>query len=77
MVKNLALLFRQLDFDPSYSRICTCSMEHGAWSKDKAVLVMEMEVKLIVDWLRKSGMKVNKSKTELCLFHGGTHCQLM
>ena len=44
-----------------------------AWNKDKTVLVSEMEVKLkkIVDWLSSSGMKVNESKTELCLFHKG------
>ena len=43
------------------------------WNKDKAVLVGQMETKLkkITDWLTKSGMKVNESKTELCLFHRG------
>ena len=32
-----------------------------------------MEIKLgrTMDWLKKSGMKVNESKTDLCLFHRG------
>ena len=32
-----------------------------------------MEVKLgrLMDWLRDSGMRVNESKTDLCLFHRG------
>ena len=43
------------------------------WNKDKALLVRMMENKLkrIIGWLVKSGMKVNESKTELCLFHRG------
>ena len=41
--------------------------------RDKAELVRIIEIKLkrIVDWLTNSGMKVNESKTELCLFHRG------
>ena len=43
------------------------------WNRDKSVLVGIMEVKLkrIMDWLKDSGMKVNESKTDLCLFYKG------
>ena len=33
--------------------------------------MMETKLKKIVDWLTNSGMNVNESKTELCLFHRG------
>ena len=38
-----------------------------------SLLVMEIETKLkrIMTWLTDSGMKVNESKIELCLFHKG------
>ena len=41
------------------------------WNKHVEVLKKEMERKLglIIEWLRKSGLKVNETKTELCLFH--------
>ena len=44
-----------------------------AWNKDKTELVRIMEIKLkrVINWLADSGMKVNGSKTELCLFHKG------
>ena len=32
---------------------------------------MEKTLKRIVDWLTSSGMRVNESKTEPCLFHRG------
>ena len=32
---------------------------------------MEVKLKRIVDWLKDSGMKVNESKTDLCLFYKG------
>ena len=40
-------------------------------SRDRHVLVNLMERKLenTVKWLKKSGMKVNEAKTDLCLFH--------
>ena len=43
------------------------------WSRNKSDLVRMMEIKLgrIMDGLRKSGMKVNESKTDLCLFYRG------
>ena len=39
--------------------------------KDLAVLITDMEKSLeaINKWLNKSGMKMNESKSELCLFH--------
>ena len=41
------------------------------WSDSVPELIIEMQTKLemVVEWLRKSGLKVNESKTELCLFH--------
>ena len=41
------------------------------WNKDKNLLILNMQRKLerITNWLVKSGMKVNETKTELCLFH--------
>ena len=40
-------------------------------NRDKNVLaeLIQMEIKNIESWLSKSGMKVNESKTCLCLFH--------
>ena len=31
----------------------------------------------ITKWIKKSGLKVNESKTELCLFHGNSKPQIM
>ena len=41
------------------------------WNKHRVNLISEMQTKLkiITDWLRDSGLKVNEIKTELCLFH--------
>ena len=38
---------------------------------DRSVLALKMKVKLerIISWLSKSGMVVNESKTDLCIFH--------
>ena len=30
---------------------------------------MERKLEMITKWLKDSGLKVNKSKTEICLFH--------
>ena len=40
-------------------------------SRDRQILANLMEKKLenTVSWLKKSGMKVNEAKTDLCLFH--------
>ena len=40
-----------------------------AWSNDRTQLVgiMEMKLKRIINWLSDSGMRVNESKTDLCL----------
>ena len=42
-------------------------------NRNKSILVRMMETKLgrVIDWLRDSGMKVNESKTVLCLFRRG------
>ena len=41
------------------------------WNKHRGELKNEMEAKLslIIKWVKDSGLKVNESKTELCLFH--------
>ena len=41
------------------------------WNTDLALLIVNLEKKLemITKWLRDSGMIVNESKTEVCLFH--------
>ena len=41
------------------------------WNKHIADLSIEMSAKLalIIKWFKDSGLKVNESKTELCLFH--------
>ena len=41
------------------------------WSNtvDELVIQMQSKLEMIVEWLRKSGLKVNEIKTELCLFH--------
>ena len=41
------------------------------WNRDLCALVKDLEMKLemITKWLRDSGLVVNESKTELCLFH--------
>ena len=33
------------------------------------IINMQMKLEMIVKWLKDSGLKVNESKTELCLFH--------
>ena len=40
-------------------------------NRDRQVLVnlMERKLEIVVNWLSKSGMKVNEAKTDLCLFH--------
>ena len=41
------------------------------WSKSKIKLISDMEIKLkkVIKWLTNSGLKVDESKTELCLFY--------
>ena len=41
------------------------------WNKCKSTLMLEMKTKLelITNWLKDSGLKVNESKTEMCLFY--------
>ena len=41
------------------------------WSNSVPDLInlMQSKLEMIVEWLRKSGLKVNEIKTELCLFH--------
>ena len=38
-------------------------------NKQEAVSLMERELNLITTWLTDSGLKVNESKTESCLFY--------
>ena len=41
------------------------------WNANKDLAITSMEAKLakIIDWLKDSGLKVNESKTEICLFY--------
>ena len=41
------------------------------WSKNKAtaITLMTEKLEIITKWLKESGLKVNESKTELCLFY--------
>jgi hypothetical protein len=41
------------------------------WNSDLQALISKLEndLGLIIAWLRDSGLKVNESKTEVCLFH--------
>ena len=41
------------------------------WNKQIKSLIAEIErdLKIMVDWLKGSGLKVNEAKTEVCLFH--------
>ena len=41
------------------------------WNRSKAVLAHNTKAKLarVINWLTKSGLKVNGTKTELCLFY--------
>ena len=41
------------------------------WNKHRGDLINKMSAKLalIIKWIKDSGLKVNESKTELCLFH--------
>ena len=41
------------------------------FNKNKQRLIIEMEnsLKVLAKWLKGSGMKINESKTELCLFY--------
>ena len=45
---------------------------------DLTALINDMEVTLemIIKWLKDSGLKVNDSKTEACLFHIRDHAQI-
>ena len=38
-------------------------------NKQSTVNAMELKLNLIVNWLKDSGLKVNETKTEVCLFH--------
>ena len=38
-------------------------------NKQMATLLMQEKLEIMSNWLKQSGLKVNESKTELCLFH--------
>ena len=46
-----------------------------ASNKDLNILIKQFEEKMnnIIKWLKDSGLKINESKTELCLFHRNDH----
>ena len=41
------------------------------WNADLGALIVNLEktLEMITKWIRDSGLIVNKSKTEICLFH--------
>ena len=43
----------------------------GRWNKHQSALIKDMErsLEMITKWLKESGLKVNESKMEICLFH--------
>ena len=45
------------------------------WNKSMPALInnMEKDLEIMTKWLKDSGLKVNESKTELCLFHRKDH----
>ena len=45
------------------------------WNKSLTELIVDMKatIELITKWLRQSGLKVNDSKTEICLFYRKDH----
>ena len=45
------------------------------WNKNLTELIVDMQatIELITKWLRQSGLKVNDSKTEICLFYRKDH----
>ena len=45
------------------------------WNKCVNQLIVDMErcIEMITKWLRQSGLKVNETKTEACLFHRKDH----
>ena len=49
------------------------------WNKCVNQLIVDMErsIEMITKWLRQSGLKVNETKTEACLFHRKDHPPLV
>ena len=49
------------------------------WEKvlSKLITSMEKSLEAITKWLKKSGLKVNESKTELCLFHRSSQTKVI
>ncbi len=49
------------------------------WNKDLVLLIEDLErrLEMIVKWLKDSGLVVNESKTEICLFHSNDQPQIM
>ena len=48
------------------------------WNKniENTIALMSDKLQLVINWLTDSGLKVNESKTELCLFYGKDTPQL-
>ena len=48
------------------------------WESNLTKLIENMEKSLeaITKWLKKSGLKVNEAKTEVCLFHRSIEAQI-
>ena len=48
------------------------------WNRSLVLLIKDIEkiLEMIVKWLKKSGLVVNESKTEICLFHSHDQPQI-
>ena len=71
MLFSLYALFVSPLFDLTHLTNFADDNFYVTWNTDLGVLVINLEKKLemITKWLRDSGLVVNESKTEVCLFH--------
>jgi hypothetical protein len=47
------------------------------WTIDELIVDLEKELKMIIKWVKDSGLVVNNIKTELCLFHRNDQNQVL
>ena len=68
---QLYALFVSPLFDPTQITNFADDNFYLEWNTDLALLIINLERKLemITKWLKDSGLLVNESKTEVCLFH--------
>jgi hypothetical protein len=65
-------------FDLTNATNCADNNVIVVWNKKITNLKVDLEKKFetIVKWLKESGLKVNTSKTEICLFQGNDQTQI-